>query len=168
MDSGITSGLIGGLVAVIIGTIITKSTKKKVTNGELKHGVFLLVLATACLTLSLLAAWGFFYDNDVHEKTGELVAVLGLFSCFGIAALACFAEYFKVKGRFNDDNGIEFHTPWTGTKKEHWDDLISAKFNTSMSWYTLHFKSGNKVRLSSYLLGHGEVLELLRSRGFDL
>ncbi|PTP00583.1 hypothetical protein CWN85_23080 [Vibrio splendidus] len=167
MDSGITSGLIGGLVAVIIGTIITKSTKKKVTNGELKHGVFLLVLAIACLTLSLLAAWVGLYDNDVQPKTGDLVAVLGLFSGFGIAALACFAEYFKVKGRFNDSS-IEFHTPWTGAKKEHWDDLISAKFNTSMYWYTLHFKSGNKVRLSSYLLGYGEVLELLKSRGFDL
>lgn len=167
MDFGITSGLIGGLVAVIIGAIITKSVKKKITNGELKHGVFILILAITCLAFSLFAAWAFFYYNDVHEKTSELVAVLGLFSGFGIAALACFAEYFKVKGRFNN-NGIEFYTPWTGAKKENWDDLISAKFNASMYWYTLHFKSGKKVRLSSYLLGHGEVLELLKSRGFDL
>lgn len=167
MDSGITLGLICGLVALIIGTIINKSTKKKVTNGELRHGVFLLVLAIACLTHSLLAVWVVFYDNDVQPKTGDLVAALVLLSGFGIAALACFAEYFKVKGRFND-SGIEFYTPWAGAKKEYWDDLISVKFNTSMYWYTLHFKSGNKVRLSSYLLGHGEVLELLKSRGFDL
>lgn len=167
MDSGIISGLIGGLVAVILGTMLTKAIKKKVTNGELKHGVLILILAIACLAFSLFAAWAFFYDDDVHEKTSELIAVIGLFSGFGISALACFAEYFKVKGNF-DDQGIEFYTPWTGAKKEDWDNLISAKFNASMYWYTLRFKSGSKIRLSSYLHGHGEVLELLKTRGFDL
>lgn len=161
------SGLIGGLIAVILGTIITKATKKTLTHGELKHGAFLLILAIVCLAFSVFAAWAFFHDNDVHEKTSELIAVLGLFSGFGFAALACFAEYFKVKGTF-DEKGIEFYTPWTGLKKEPWDDLTSATFNASMYWYTLQFKSGKKVRLSSYLLGHGEVVELLKNRGFDL
>ncbi|MGJ8693995.1 MAG: hypothetical protein ACSHW0_16115 [Thalassotalea sp.] len=159
--------MIGGFVAVILGTIVTKAIKKKITNGELKYGVFILIGAIACLAFSLFAVCAFFYDDDVHEKTSELIAVLGLFSDFGLAALGCFAEYFKVKGNFNG-KGIEFYTPWTGAKKEDWDDIISAKFNASMYWYTLHFKSGKKVRLSSYLLGHGEVLALLKTRGFDL
>lgn len=167
MDSGIISGLIGGIVAAILGTILTKAITKKKTNGELKHGVLMLILVIACLALSLYAAWGFFYDHDIRENTSELIAVIGLFSGFGIAALACFAEYFKVKGNF-DSRGIEFYTPWTGAKKEDWDNLISAKFNALMYWYTLSFKSGKKVRLSSYVHGHGEVLELLKTRGFDL
>jgi Co/Zn/Cd efflux system component len=167
LDSGITSGLIGGLVAAIISTLIIKSAQRKITHGELKHGVFILVLAMVCMTISLFAAWSFVYDDDVHEKAGELVAVIGLFSGFSVFSFVFFAEYFKARGRFND-NGIEFQTPWTGTKKENWDDLVSAKFNPSMHWYTLQFESGNKVRLSSCLLGHGEVLALLHSRGFDL
>lgn len=166
MDSWILSGLIGGLAAVVIGTVFTKAAKRKTTNGDLKHGLLILILALACLALSLFSVWLFFYDKDVHEKTSELVAVLGLFFGFGISAIACFAEYFKVKGRFDSD-GIEFHTPWTGAKKESWDDLVSAKFNASMYWYTLKFRSGKKVRLSSYLLGHGEVLAILKERGYD-
>ncbi len=166
MDTEISSGLIGGIAAVIIGTIVTKLAKRKATNGELKHGMFIFILGLACFTFSLFAVWLFFNDNDVHEKASEFYSAIALFVGFGFAAFACFAEYFKVKGTFNED-GIEFHTPWTGTKKECWKDLESAKFNASMYWYTLKFKSGKKVRLSSYLLGHGEVLEILQERGFD-
>tara|TARA_Y200000002_G_scaffold309673_1_gene266186 strand:+ start:186 stop:770 length:585 start_codon:yes stop_codon:yes gene_type:complete len=166
LDSGISSGIIGGIAAVIIGTIITKMAKKKTTNGELRHGLFILILAIACLAFSLFAAWAYFYDEDVHVKTSELIAVLGLFFGFGIAAFACFAEYFKVRGKF-DSEQIEFYTPWTGHKKERWNDLVSAKFNASMYWYTFQFKSGKKIRLSSYLSGHGEVLNLVKERGFE-
>ncbi|GAA0858733.1 hypothetical protein [Aliiglaciecola litoralis] len=166
MDSGISSGIVGGLIAVIIGLSITKAAKRKTTNGELKHGLFIFFLALTCFIFSMFAAWAFFTVEDIHNDTSEFISVLGLFFGFGLCAFACFAEYFKVKGHF-DSQRIEFHTPWTGTKDENWDDLMSAKFNASMYWYTLKFKSGNKVRLSAYLLGHGEVLEILKGRGFD-
>ncbi|WP_019274859.1 hypothetical protein [Vibrio coralliilyticus] len=117
MDSGITSGLIGGLVAAIISTLIIKSAQRKITHGELKHGVFILVLAMVCMTIALFAAWSFIYDDDVHEKAGELEAIIGLFSGFSVFSFVFFAEYFKARGQFND-NGIEFQTPWTGTKKK--------------------------------------------------
>ena len=113
------------------------------------------------------AARMFFYDEDVHEQTSEFVSVLLLFFGFGIASAACFAEYFSVNGTF-DSEEISFHTPWTGSKKEKWDSLVSANFNGSMYWYTLQFSSGKTIRLSAYLHGHGEVLELIRARGFDI
>lgn len=167
MDSSIISGLIGGLAAVIIGVFVTKAARRKRTNGELKHGLLIFILALACLAFSVFAAWMFFYDEDVHEQTSEFVSVLLLFFGFGIASAACFAEYFSVKGTF-DSEEISFHTPWTGSKKEKWDSLVSAKFNGSMYWYTLQFSSGKTIRLSAYLHGHGEVLELIRARGFDI
>jgi hypothetical protein len=167
VDSSIISGLIGGLVAVVIATFVTKAARSKNTNGELKHGLLIFILALACLALSIFAAWMFVFDEDVHEQTSEFVSVLLLFFGFGIAAVACFAEYFKVNGTFDSDS-ISFYTPWTGSKKESWDDLVAAKFNGSMYWYTLEFKSGKKVRLSAYLVGHGEVLDIVRERGFDL
>ena len=166
MDSSIVSGLIGGLAAIIIGTIVTKTSRKKLTNGELKHGVFIFIVAILCLALSLFAVWAFFYDKDVHEKTSEFVAVVGLFFGFGLGAFVCFAEFFKVKGRF-DEAGISFYTPWTGAKDERWDNLISAEFNALMYWYTLEFKSGKRIRLSAYLMGHGAVLDLLKQRGYN-
>lgn len=167
MDSSIISGLVGGLIAVVIGTLVTRAARRKNTNGKLKHGLLIFILALACMAFSIFAAWMFFYDEDVHQETSEFVSVLLLFFGFGMAALACFAEYFKVSGNF-DSNEIDFYTPWTGSKKERWDDLVSAEFNGSMSWYTFQFKSGKKVRLSTYLQGHGEVLDIVRERGFDL
>lgn len=167
MDSSIISGLIAGLLAVVICTLVAKAARRKNTNDELKHGPLIFILAFACMAFSIFAAWVFVFDEDVHEQSSELVAVLLLFFGFGMAAIACFAEYFKVSGTF-DSNNISFYTPWTGFKKETWEDLVAAKFNGSMYWYTLEFKSGKKIRLSAYLLGHGEVLEIVNKRGFDL
>lgn len=119
------------------------------------------------MAFSFFAAWMFFYDEDVYDKTSEFEYVLLLFFGFGLAAIACFAEYFKVAGSF-DSERISFYTPWTGQKNENWEDLVSAEFNSSMYWYTLQFKSGKKIRLSAYLLGHGEVLDIVGERGFDI
>ena len=167
MDSSIISGLTGGLVAVIISTFVIKAARRKNTHGELKHGLLIFILALACLAFSILAVWMFVYDQDVHEQISEFISVLLLFFGFGIAAIGCFAEYYRVGGTFDSDS-ISFYTPWTGSKKESWDDLVAAKFNVSMYWYTFEFKSGKKVRLSAYLLGHGEVLDIVRERGFDV
>lgn len=167
MDSSIISGLIGGLVATLIGVVATKAARRKITHGELKHSALIFILATVCIALSAFAVWIFFNDNDMHQKTSELISVIGLVVGFGLSGLVCFAEYFKVQGVF-DAERIEFYTPWTGRKTELWDNLISAKFNPSMYWYTLKFKSGKTIRLSSYLLGHGEVLDILKQRGFNV
>lgn len=166
MDSSIISGLLGGVAAIMIGLFITKSARKKVTNGELRHGFWLLIMAFACLSLAMFAGWAFFYDNGVQEKSSEMVAVLGLFFGFGFTAVACFAEYFTVQGRFNSQK-IAFYSLWTGAKEELWQNLVTATFNSWLYGYTLEFKSGAKIRLSAYLLGHGEVLQILKDRGFD-
>ncbi len=166
MDSSTISGLIGGVVATLIGVVATKAARRKITHGELKHSALIFILAIVCIGLSAFAAWLFFYDNNVHQKTSELISFIGLFVGFGLSGLVCFAEYFKVQGVFSTEH-IEFYTPWTGRKTERWDNLISAKFNPSMSWYTLKFKSGKTIRLSSYMLGHGEVLDILKQKGFN-
>jgi hypothetical protein len=46
------------------------------------------------------------------------------------------------------------------SKQERWSDLVSVKLNDSANWYTLTFKSGNKIRLSRYLSGHLSALEM--------
>jgi len=155
------------VVAKLISKLVTKTAIKKATNGELKHGLPILYLAIACLLFSLFAAWAYFFDDDVQKRTSDVIATTFLFWGFGIATLSCFAEYFKVKGSF-DNVGIEFYTPWTGAKKEKWENLYHAEFNDTMHWYTIEFKSGKKVRLSGYLLGHGEVLKILKGQGYDL
>jgi len=166
MDSSIISGLIGGAVSVVLCTYISKSVRKSQAVGELQFGTFLIVLAWCCLAFVGLAVWAFFNDADAWEKPSELYSIIGLFVGFGIASVYCFGEYFKVRGRF-DEKGIDFTSPWTGKKSESWEDLESIKFNSQANWYVLHFKSGEKIRLSSLLSGHGEVLELLESKGYN-
>ena len=151
---------------MLICTYISKSVRKSEGEGELRFGTFLVVLAWFCVLLVVFAFLGFFYDEDVWEKKSEFLSILGLIIGFGIGAIYCFGEYFKVRGQF-DSKRIELSTPWTGRKLESWDNLNDVKFNSFANWYVLSFKSGNKIRLSNLLSGHGEVLEFLSSNGYD-
>jgi len=167
MNSSLISGLIGGLASIVICTYISKSLRNSSDSGQLRFGTFLVVLAWCCFAFVLLATWAFFYDADAWEKPSELYSIIGLFLGFGVAAIYCFGEYFKVHG-FYDEKGIDFHTPWTGSKIEKWENLTSAKFNSTANWYTLSFKSGKIIRLSNLLGGHGGVLKLLETKGYNL
>lgn len=164
MDTSIISGLIGGIASLFICTYISKKVRDSSINGELKFNSFLVGLAWCCLAISILAFAAFFFDNDVWEKRSEFIAVLGLIIGFGIAAAYCFGEYFKVHGTYNEHE-IQFYSPWTGQKNEKWENLKSVKFNSTASWYVLEFKSGAKIRLSTFLSGHGKVLELVNEKG---
>ena len=166
MDSSIISGVVGGVVAVVLCTYISKKVSGSKGNGELRFGVFLAGFAWCSFAFVALAVWAFFNDNDAREKPGEMFSIIGLIIGFGFSSFYCFAEYFKVRGKF-DDHGIEFYTPWTGRKIEAWSDLESIVLNEQASWYLLKFKSGKKIRLSKFLSGHGDVLELLRSKGYE-
>lgn len=166
MDSSIISGLIGGIVSIAVCTYISKSVRKSEGKRVLKFGTLLVVLAWSCLAFVLFAVWGFFYDAEAWEKPSEMYAIFGIFVGFGVGAIYCFGEYFKVRGVF-DDKGIDFYTPWTGRKAEKWENIESIKFNATANWYVLTFKSGKKIRLSNLLSGHGEVLEILNSQGHN-
>lgn len=100
-------------------------------------GPFMWGLGIACLVLALLPVISTIYFG--HNR--EFWAKAALFVGFGLGAIYCFGEAALFRGKF-DGNGIEFHTPWTGTKREKWQDLQSVELNDWCSWYTLTFKSG--------------------------
>jgi hypothetical protein len=164
MESSVIAGLIGGLASVAICSYISTKVRGSAAPGALRFGAWLAVLAWCCLAFAGLAAAALFYDLDVWQKRSELIAVVGLIVGFGAGAAYCFAEYFGTRGTY-DENGIDFSTPWTGRKVERWSDLVSLAFNAQASWYELTFRSGNKVRMSALLGGHGGVLSLLEGRG---
>lgn len=157
MGSSIVSGLIGGLASIVICAYISAKVRGSAEQGTLRYGSWLVVLAWCCLAFAGLAVWALFNDRDVWERRSELFSVIGIIIGFGSGAGYCFAEYFGTRGAY-DRRGITFYTPWTGRKQESWDDLSALDFNTQASWYVLTFRSGNKIRISSLLSGHGGVL----------
>ncbi len=150
----IITGLIGGLISVLLTVYVAKHVGKSGKPGELRFGGFMWGLAVACLALAFLPVAITLAGNDK-----EFWAKAALFLGFGLGSAYCFGEAALVRGSFNDQ-GIEFHTPWTGTKSENWNDLVSVDFVASCSWYTLKFTSGKKVRLSQYLQGHLSAVEM--------
>ena len=164
MNSSVIAGLIGGFVSVALCTYISQKVRNSTIEGQLRFGWFINALGWGCTCFVGLAVFGFFYDKNAWEEPSELLSIVGLFVGFGVGAIYCFGEAFKVEGKF-DYESITFHTPWTGTKVEKWDDLVSINFNSIGNWYVLSFESGKRIRLSKLLNGYGDVLKLLREKG---
>jgi xanthine/uracil permease len=156
--SPIISGLIGGLISVLLTVYIAKRVGKAGKSGELRFGGFMWGLAVACLVLAFLPVAVTLAGNE-----REFWAKLALFVGFAFGAAYCFGEAAFVRGSFNDES-IEFHTPWTGIKRENWRDLVSVDFVASCSWYTLTFASGKKIRLSQYLQGHMSAVDMANAK----
>ena len=115
-------------------------------------------LGVACILFSLLPIAMTVLAG--HDK--DFWAKVLLFVGFAVGGIYCLMEAALVRGAF-DDEGIRFKTPWTGEKIEKWCDLESIDFNAACSWYTLSFRSGAKIRLSSYLNGHASALDAAES-----
>ncbi len=160
------SGIIGGIIAVLICTYVIRKIRNQSQPGDLSHGKFIVGLAWVCLAFVAFAFSMFFIDANVWEDKTEFYSAIGLIVGFGTGAGYLFLEVYKVKGSYDED-GIEFYTPWTGYKNEKWSDLRSVKFSSSAGWYVLSFKSGSKIRLSSFLIGLGDVLQLLEEKEID-
>jgi hypothetical protein len=154
----IITGLIGGLISVLLTVYIAKRVGRGGKPGELRFGGFMWALGAGCLAFAFLPVVVTLAGNDK-----EFWAKVALFLAFGFGAVYCFGEAAFVRGTFNEE-GIEYHTPWTGSKRERWSDLVSVDFVASCSWYTLTFANGKKVRLSQYLQGHMSVVELASAK----
>ena len=159
-------GIITGIITISVITYFTRKSLYSAREGELKFGLFMKGLGLVCLLFSVGPFFVLITENYQVQKAGETTALIGLTVGFGIAAIYTLAEAFLVKGSYNETS-ILFSTPWTGSKREKWDDLESVEFNGWCYWYVLNFKSGKIVRLSSYLDGHGFLLEFLQDCGHD-
>lgn len=167
MDSSVISGLIGGAIAVALVSYLSSRVRAAPATGQLRYGWFIALLGVCCLAVAAFAFWLLFLSGQVQEDGGAMLAAIVLLLGFGLGAGASFAEYFKVRGTYNEEE-IDIHTPWTGRKHEKWEDLVSATFSSQMSWYVLTFKSGTKVRISSLLGGSGGVVTKLKEMGYDI
>ena len=157
---------LGALVGLIF-TAFQQSARRKITEGTIQHGPLPLIMAWFCTFFAGVFVWIFIFDDSVFASMSSMVLLISLMILFAGFAWWSFVEYYKIRGTF-DYERIKFHTPWTGSKHELWDDLVSVEYVDSMSWYILKFESGVIIRISEYLQGHAEVIEILQARGFDI
>lgn len=158
--------LISSIIIALFIAFIFREVRKKFSDRELKFGRAHFILGCSCFILSAFGIWSFF---DGSYYTGDINSfyLICIFSTgFGIGSLYILIEHVKIHGLYNSES-IVFSSPWTGTKKENWCDLISIKPSPHANWYILKFKSGTTIRLSYFLVGHGGVLELLEYLGYD-
>ena len=154
----VISGLVGGVISVLIGLYIAKRVGRDTANGELRFGRVMWVIGIACAFMALLPV-----AITIAGNHRDFLAKVGLFVGFGVGAIYCFGEAAFVRGTF-DDEGIVFSTPWTGMKREKWSELVSIEENDWAGWFTLTFRSGSRIRLSRYLSGHQSVLDTINER----
>ncbi|WP_326532796.1 hypothetical protein [Pseudorhodoferax sp.] len=156
--NSIISGLIGGLAAALVTSYVAKRVGRGLAPGQLRYGTFMWGLAIVCLAFAVLPI-AIPLPAGLSE---DLWTKVGLFLGFGSGAAYCFGEAAWVKGTF-DHRSITFTTPWTGTRHERWQDLVSVQLNEWCSWYVLTFQSGAKIRLSTCLGGHLAVLDAIQA-----
>lgn len=165
MSANLIAGLVSGLISVAAVSYLINRARKSRVDGQLRFGFVLPGLALACLAFVGATIGGLFVDEDAWEVRTELLSMFGLIASFLAGAIFCSLEYFITRGHYDKD-GICLATPWSGRRTGKWTDLTRVNYSRSMGWYTLSFKSGQKIRLSALLHGHAGVVELLELRGY--
>lgn len=159
MDFDYQSAITAGLTVAIIGYLTNRAVYGQ-KKGKLKYGIPMKILGIACLIFSVVPFIMLLAQNYQVDKPGETTALIGLTVGFGIGAIYTLGESFFVNGNF-DNEKIEFFSPWSGAKIKEFKDLDNCSLNPFCSWYVLKFKDGTKIRLSTYLGGHGHLIDFL-------
>ena len=157
------SGAIGGIVAVLLMTYLSKRSARTGEPGQLKYGWFLKGMGIFCA----LVTGGLTYVILFTDHRGQYVSLTCLILLFGLSAVYLLGEGFGTHGRF-DAEGIEYRTPWSGHKAQEWSNLREVHFSEAMKWYVLTFADGTKIRISNVVHGHGPLLEQVRSLGHQV
>ncbi len=140
------------------------------SNTEVKtlsFGISPIIVALVFAVFSIVAISGSIVQIQSNEGTEKITIAILLAINFTIIAIYLISDRFKVKGQY-DDKIIFFHTPWTGTKQEKWEDLVSLTFNKRYKWYKLTFKSGAIIRFANGLKGQYEAIDSLVDNGWEV
>jgi len=129
--------------------------------GKLYFRVGQALIALALLSMTIVFIYGYFFTDAFIS--GDALSDLIIIP-IAIAGVYYTVELIKVRGEYDSDV-IFFYTPWSGEKKEKWEDLIHVTRNNYIGWHKLTFISGKTIILSSLLVNHSRVIHHLRNLG---
>lgn len=121
----------------------------------LKYGwrfrAFILLFAGL---IPVVGAWAYL-KGDIHDMADKVAAVL-----LNMFALYAFLEVFLVRITF-DESGISARSPWRGSRRIAWSEIIGYDFSGWNRWHLLRTTRQGTLRLSIYLTGLDTFFEAL-------
>lgn len=162
-SGGMASGVIGGMIAAVLLAYFSRRAAFAGAPGQLRFGWAMRGLGALCA----LATLGLAYIMSFTDHRGQYVSLSILIAICALFTVYTLGETYGTKGTF-DSAGIAFRSPWAGLRTQQWSDLVGVRLRPSMSWWVLTFRDGSKIRLSTWLEGHGAVLEHIRTVRADL
>lgn len=161
--------LIFVICLIVIPVFSSLFNKKRfyANHNKLNYPFFIGFLGITCIVLVCCLTYIYFFVPSAKSSEEDIYYFVGITVVFTLIGLFSLGEYFITKGEFSQ-TGIQFKTFLRGKLSSNWADLESVTFNEMASWYSLVFKDGTKIRLSSWLYGHVAVLKHIESLGFEI
>lgn len=148
------SGIIGGLVAVILVGYLVRRAATSGVPGQLRHGVFLKVFAWIMAAATVGLAYVMLFTNHRGQYGALTLLIVG----FGLGAGYLLLEAYGTRGHFNAEE-ISFRTAWTGQKTQRFRDLVLVEYRPRLGRFDLKFQDGTTIHLSTLIFGHALALE---------
>ena len=156
------SGIIGGIVAVLIlNLLVSRASRKAMTVGDkkvLKYGSSVRVLGWILLLVCLFITYA---ASQASANQRVLAWCMGIgFLLMGSAFLL---EVYFVRIFFDGDYIYTF-SPWRPSRKIPWVAISGHAFSDINKWHILKTNSFGEIRLSILLSGLGSLSQELKKR----
>ncbi len=161
MDSIINAGIL-----LIIMIIIISTMKKHKEDGKIFYQRWLMWLGLGTLSYAIVLAYNlFFHGNEIvsYEFYLSIILIIG----FLFSSIVALLEYKITYGEFGR-YGITYKTPWSGSKKYSWFNIVKVEYNPIMNWYIFYTDDNNKMRFSSYLSGIDDLIKFANDMGHEI
>lgn len=128
---------------------------------QLRYPRVIRILAKICGVVFLVMAAGLAIAVAIDPADDKLRRVswlaIPMFAVLGSVTL------FETRVHLQaDEQGMRGRTAFRGHREIRWDELVIVYYSGGLSTFKLVDRSGNCLRMSRYLRGHQQIVDLLR------
>ncbi len=171
MDHGIVSGLTTGLTAVVVSFFAqwairrTRNTAELTEDGWRRLDYPMWYAALGWIGFLMFFGIGIaasFFDKGDSSWLGIALVELG-FLTFALLSFSLVGIYHRCRLLYRDDEAVYFPL-WGGAQRFRWRDIASIRFSNAAKWWRLRLSNGKSVRISIYMHGAMEFMQVLANR----
>lgn len=158
MSSVIQWGLWFLMMSVVMGALGRARLRPRAESerGDLVHPTSTLVVGVVCSGFfMLLAVLCLIFPG---KDGGPLISVF--FMAFSTLGLLMIAEYTRSRHRVEPE-GLRYHTFMGRAGLVRWIDISRVTFSPGGQWFVVEGSAGEKVRLSTMLMGLPELARVI-------